>query len=126
MTPPAGRRIAENFYNGLKTHVKDEVHQRGKPTTLEEMIALAVVVDNRLMERKMERDVDLWRTAPHVRQHRLENGLYLYCDKAGHIKRDCPSRPPRPTRKIGATTTPGAPTTSPVPGTSAGNDQPRD
>ncbi|CAD6885127.1 unnamed protein product [Tilletia controversa] len=163
------RRIADNFYNGLKTYVKDEVHQRGKPQTLEEMIALAVIVDNRLMERKMERDVEQrltsrgvsssyansssaiastfrssfpsaaprpsfspgaprpsfapGRPAPRValtspprpgapafqaltpeeRQRRFDMGLCVYCEQPGHIKRDCPVRPPRPAPRVAAT-----------------------
>jgi hypothetical protein len=49
------RRIAENFYDGLKPAIKDELHQRGKPTTLEPMIHLALSIDSRLIEREFER-----------------------------------------------------------------------
>jgi Ty3 transposon capsid-like protein len=44
------------FYRGLKDPVKDELAKIEKPETLDSLIEIAVRLDNRLHERRMERD----------------------------------------------------------------------
>ncbi|KAE8244355.1 hypothetical protein A4X13_0g6654 [Tilletia indica] len=96
------RRIAENFYNGLKTYVKDEVHQRGKPHTLEEMVALAIVVDNRLMERRMERDVEQRLTSRGI-PSTLANSITT---TSSALRSSASSYSPRPPPRLAITSTP--------------------
>lgn len=43
------------FYNGLKEKVKDEIARQERPTDIDEMITLAVRIDNRLYEREREK-----------------------------------------------------------------------
>jgi hypothetical protein len=43
------------FYQGLKSEVKDELSKRSRPDTFTEYVAEAVRIDNRLYERRMEK-----------------------------------------------------------------------
>jgi hypothetical protein len=43
------------FYKTLKTEVKDELHMKDRPAILTEYITMAVKIDNRQYERRMER-----------------------------------------------------------------------
>jgi hypothetical protein len=43
------------YYNGLKDSVKDEVARQERPDDIQDMIELAVKIDNRLYERQLER-----------------------------------------------------------------------
>lgn len=43
------------FYNGLKEDVKNEIYMKDRPETLEEYIAMAVTIDNRLYARRLEK-----------------------------------------------------------------------
>lgn len=57
--------LADRFYRGLRDNVKDEIARlEHRPTTIHAMIEAAVRIDNRLFERKMERNGG----ANHVRQ----------------------------------------------------------
>jgi hypothetical protein len=49
------RALRSQFYFGLKPAIKDELTHHERPTTLEELKALAIRVDNRLFERLQER-----------------------------------------------------------------------
>jgi hypothetical protein len=46
------------FYKTLKTEVKDELHMKDRPATLTEYITMAVKIDNRQYERRMERQLE--------------------------------------------------------------------
>jgi hypothetical protein len=47
--------LQHQFYVGLKDTVKDEVARSDKPDDLQELIALAVKIDNRMYERSLEK-----------------------------------------------------------------------
>ena len=47
--------LIAQFYRGLKDSVKDEVARVQRPSDFQEMVMLAVQIDNRLHERKMEK-----------------------------------------------------------------------
>lgn len=43
------------FYNGLKTHVQDEIYQNDRPSTFGEYVEDAITADKRSFERFMDR-----------------------------------------------------------------------
>jgi hypothetical protein len=47
--------LRARYYQGLKSSVQDEISRSDKPDTLEEMIKLAIKIDNRNFERSLER-----------------------------------------------------------------------
>jgi len=47
--------LTSQFYQGLKDNVKDDIVRGERPDTLQEMIATAVKIDNRLYERQLEK-----------------------------------------------------------------------
>lgn len=48
--------LVYQFYKGLKSEVQDEISRLGRPESLNEMIELAVTIDNRLFERRIEKN----------------------------------------------------------------------
>ena len=47
--------FCDQFYDNLKDEIKDEMAPLGKPETLEDMKALAIKIDTRLYERRLEK-----------------------------------------------------------------------
>jgi hypothetical protein len=47
--------ICDQYYKGLKDHVKDEISWSDKPDDLKEIIELAQKIDNRYYERQLEK-----------------------------------------------------------------------
>jgi hypothetical protein len=45
----------KNFYDGLKSDVKDIIAREGRPTTLEDIVQQAVRIDNNLYQRELEK-----------------------------------------------------------------------
>jgi hypothetical protein len=47
--------LMQLFYDGLKEEVKDDLYQKDRPKTLDEYIAMAIRIDDRLYSRRQER-----------------------------------------------------------------------
>lgn len=47
--------LCAQFYRGLKDAIKDELAKMGRADTLDQLIEIAIRLDNRMQERKMER-----------------------------------------------------------------------
>jgi hypothetical protein len=102
------------FYEGLKDGVKDEIVKIEWPKELTDMIEAAVKIDNRMWERKMEKqgnnskfpakkgkgkysdpyglqpmDIDSRRTSNEPNKQGKKTGKCYYCNKPGHFAREC-------------------------------------
>ena len=110
--------LINQFRFGLSDAVKDMLVHYDYPTKLNDFVELAIRIDNRLYEHRMERrngpvhnaqnsgmapvptvrnpeamDVDTLRRGPLTaaeREHRYRNGLCIVCGKPGHLKANCP------------------------------------
>lgn len=111
--------LISTFYRGLSEGVKDELASRDWGTSLEELITLAVRIDNRIRERRRERctprempmlsslnvpevshltqqteeePMQLGRTriSPKERERRMREGLCFYCGGSNHLRSSCP------------------------------------
>lgn len=124
--------LRDQFYTGLKKDVKDALAFVDRdPATLKQLSDLAIRLDNRIHERRIEdrrssgsqlsrtfaprlpsapvpMDLDATRSGkfkpltPQERQRRLENQLCLYCGEPGHRAGQCPAKA-RPRARIQAT-----------------------
>ncbi|ELR05657.1 hypothetical protein GMDG_07500 [Pseudogymnoascus destructans 20631-21] len=110
--------ICDQFYAGLKDHVKDEISRSDKPDDLREMIELAQKIDNRHYKRQLEKKggppsqdwtqkrrqtkshwpqpMELDATfkpngKPHNpnKERQFQERLCFNCNKPGHIARNC-------------------------------------
>ncbi|KAL0148771.1 hypothetical protein M9458_055949 [Cirrhinus mrigala] len=103
-----------HYRKGLRPDLQVELACRDENLTLEQYIDLSIRVDNLMSARKPGR---LSSTVPLVspssettpepmqlgatkltleeRERRLRGNLCLYCGQAGHIRANCPTRPPR-------------------------------
>ena len=73
--------LRDAFYHGLDDQLKDELAIRGERGSLTEYIRLTISLDNRMRERRRERD------------RRFREGVCLYCGQPGHVVKHCPVRP---------------------------------
>lgn len=109
------------FYAGLQDNIKDELSAREETSSLDQTVALATRIDNRLRERRRERTrrsesprglVVRGTYTPHgrrspepepmqigrvqlsaeERQHRRDANACMYCGKPGHYLATCPQR----------------------------------
>ena len=110
------------FYDGLKEEIKDEISKVERPAIFMDYVKMASRIDQRLYERKMEKqnkyssyqqpsfvkhhynhptsssqstpmELDkLKKLTQEEKQHRFNNKLCLYCGEAGHIVRSCPKK----------------------------------
>jgi hypothetical protein len=111
--------ICDQYYKGLKDHVKDEISRSDKPDDLKEMIEMAQKIDNRYYERQLERkgggssnhhwsqkrtqkkshwpqpmELDATfkssgRPRNPNKERQLKERLCFNCNKPGHMARDC-------------------------------------
>ncbi len=111
--------LALQFYQGLSDAVKDELSRVERPATLHDMRIRAIDLDQRIQERKREKQGFKSTWSPNVsrqrdtrhsdpmdldalhirkrqgklsdkdRKFRLANNLCLYCGKEGHRAKDC-------------------------------------
>uniref|UniRef100_A0A3B5RF72 CCHC-type domain-containing protein n=1 Tax=Xiphophorus maculatus TaxID=8083 RepID=A0A3B5RF72_XIPMA len=104
------------FLQALNEDLKDELALRDEPGSLEELVALAIRIDNRIRDRARakkepsfaprrtdfnpipanqtgEEPMQIGRTRlpPEERQRRLRSGACLYCGQVGHYVANCPS-----------------------------------
>jgi hypothetical protein len=111
--------LVSQFYSGLKYPIKLELAKVKRPEELEELIAMAISLDN-LQQQQMAALNQMpygqppkkdyrprallatssgQRLTEQQREFRRKNNLCLYCGGEGHIIRNCPTRPkgsPRP------------------------------
>ncbi|KAL0193301.1 hypothetical protein M9458_011597, partial [Cirrhinus mrigala] len=107
-----------HFRKGLSHDLQAELACRDEGKTLDELINLAIRIDNLIRSRKSSKDTPPQLPIPpftpeheamqvaHTRliaeerdQHQQLN-LFLYCGKPGHIKTSCPSRPMQRTSSV--------------------------
>ncbi|ELR02084.1 hypothetical protein GMDG_05244 [Pseudogymnoascus destructans 20631-21] len=89
--------ICDQFYAGLKDHVKDEISRSDKPDDLREMIELAQKIDNQEKTKShwpqpMEFDATFKPNGkPHNpnKERQFQEWLCFNCNKPGHIARNC-------------------------------------
>ena len=110
--------ICDQYYMGLKDHVKDEISRSNKPNDLKEMIKLAQKIDNRLYERQLKKkggsSSNQWtqkrrqqkshwpqpmeldatfkpsgRPRNPNKERQFKERLCFNCNKPGHLAREC-------------------------------------
>jgi hypothetical protein len=108
------KALCDQYYAGLKDHVKDEISRTGKPATLEHMQQLALRTDGRYMERQLEKgrtftptittntagpepmQLDAAKVNGRIdqqeRDRRTRLGLCFICAEKGHLSATCPQR----------------------------------
>ncbi|XP_036004535.1 uncharacterized protein LOC105927982 [Fundulus heteroclitus] len=117
------RALKTVFFQALDESLKDELMRQQEPATLNEFIALAIRIDNRLRVRSRNRPVGPLasrppppersfprpvesplpppepmqlgrvRLTPDEREKRMTSKLCLYCASAAHFIKNCPERP---------------------------------
>ncbi|KAI2665820.1 Transposon Tf2-6 polyprotein [Labeo rohita] len=108
-----------HYRKGLNPDLQVELACRDEGLTLQQYIDLSIRVDNVLRARKSSRPLTSMpltlpaaEAAPEPmqlgttkltvekRERRLRGNLCLYCGLAGHIRANCPTRPPRPPTSV--------------------------
>ncbi len=111
--------LVSTFYRGLSEDVKDELASRDWGSSLEELITLAIRIDNRVRERRRERrtpqvmpmqappnipemahlnqqtedepmQLGGTRLSPKERERRRREGRCFYCGGSDHMRTSCP------------------------------------
>lgn len=119
--------LISQFRYGLNDNVKDLLLHYDSPATLDEIVNLAIQLDNRITEHRQEmsnrpRDFQQRKTPQQTtycqptpvpmeinvihrgpltsqeKEYRRINNLCLYCGSKDHFRRDCPSASKKPTR----------------------------
>lgn len=101
------------FYQGLNMDVQSELVCHDEWMTMDQFIELAICVDNLISSQRPTRFTSpLCQTNPSTdaaepmqigrthlsaeeRERRIRNRLCLYCGQAGHLRAECPTRPPQ-------------------------------
>ncbi|KAL0183816.1 hypothetical protein M9458_019512, partial [Cirrhinus mrigala] len=99
------------FRKGLNHELQAELACRDEGKSLDELINLAIRIDNLIRSRRPTKDIPLQLSTPasvpeheamqiahtrltaEEREQRQQLNLCLYCGKPGHMKASCPSRP---------------------------------
>ncbi len=100
-----------HFRRGLSLELQTELACRDEGKTLDQLIDLAIRIDNMIRSRRPSRgstyhspsppvvpeqeamQVGHARISPEERDRRYRQNLCLYCGQAGHVKVSCPTRP---------------------------------
>lgn len=111
--------LRAQFLEGLRDEIQDEIATHDLPRSLDDLIELALRVENRLSYRRHRRSLrhrvlqedstasttpsspattpvpepmqlGRMKLSPKERERRLVNGLCLYCGNAGHQAKNCP------------------------------------
>jgi hypothetical protein len=123
--------LIHQFRLGLSSQVKDMLVHHPQPSTLDEMISLAISVDNRLFEHRQEMrrfspmtsvrtpasssrtnapsgpvpmeigSIRSGRLSEEEKQRRRDNNLCMYCGSSDHLRPVCPVAPSRSTSASG-------------------------
>lgn len=80
------------FYIGLKDHVKDELARIDRPTTFSDLVTLAIRIDNRFYERKLERNERITRD-----KSKVSNNHYAGNKRTAHFPSSVVNAPSTPT-----------------------------
>ncbi|KAL0160140.1 hypothetical protein M9458_043865, partial [Cirrhinus mrigala] len=108
-----------HYRKGLNPDLQVELACRDEGLTLQQYIDLSIRVDNVLRARKPSRpftpmpmtlpaaeaapepmQLGTTKLTVEERERRLRSNLCLYCGLAGHIRANCPTRPPRPPTSV--------------------------
>ncbi|KAL0192325.1 hypothetical protein M9458_010621, partial [Cirrhinus mrigala] len=113
--------LVARFLEGLNDAFKDELYAREVPDRLDDLISLALRLDARRELRRRARmrtepvastplapssdesepmQVDRLCLTPKEKQHRLLEGLCLYCAAQGHHAQSCPVKQSRPPQRV--------------------------
>ncbi|KAI2645023.1 Retrotransposon-derived protein PEG10 [Labeo rohita] len=123
--PPAAqsgwndRPLKLHYRKGLNPDLQVELACRDEGLTLEQYIDLSIRVDNVMRARKSSRlltsvpqttptseavpepmQIGTTKLSMEERERRLRGNLCLYCSQPGHIRANCPTRPPRPPTSV--------------------------
>ncbi|KAI2661141.1 Transposon Tf2-6 polyprotein [Labeo rohita] len=108
-----------HYRKGLHPDLQVELACRDEGLTLDQYIDLSIRVDNVMRARKSCRSsasapqvalgteaapepmqIGATKISMEERERRLQGNLCLYCGQAGHIRANCPTRPPRPSSSV--------------------------
>ncbi|KAI2649284.1 Retrotransposon-derived protein PEG10 [Labeo rohita] len=108
-----------HYRKGLHPDLQLELACRDEDLTLDQYIDLSIRVDNLMRSRKPARpfqsasmsaptgepapepmQLGATKLTQEERERRLRGNLCLYCGQAGHIRANCPTRPPRPAPSV--------------------------
>ncbi|KAL0157200.1 hypothetical protein M9458_048446, partial [Cirrhinus mrigala] len=114
-----------HYRKGLHPDLQMELACRDEDLTLDQYIELSIRVDNLMRSRKPVRpfqpvfrstltgepapepmQLGATKLTQEERERRLRGNLCLYCGLAGHIRANCPTRPPRPSPSVSPLRTP--------------------
>ncbi|KAI2660671.1 Transposon Tf2-6 polyprotein [Labeo rohita] len=98
-----------HYRKGLNPDLQVELACRDEGLPLEQFIDLSIRVDNIMRARHATSVVDTTpepmqigttKLSSEERERRLRSNLCLYCGQPGHIRANCPTRPPRPPTSV--------------------------
>ncbi|KAL0165102.1 hypothetical protein M9458_040855, partial [Cirrhinus mrigala] len=108
-----------HYRKGLNPDLQVELACRDEGLSLEQYIDLSIRVDNVMRARKTSRvyvpvpqtsspadaapepmQIGSTKLSVEERERRIRSNLCLYCGQPGHIRANCPTRPPRPSASV--------------------------
>jgi hypothetical protein len=97
--------LVADFYQGLKSSIKDLMINIDRPDTIAGMLKMALLYESRILARNKERyseqgprrsnqrtNIRATKLSTEERSNRLKKGLCFICAKKGHRAKDCPDR----------------------------------